>query len=125
MNDTDYALAVRRSVRVMLLLALGGVIGFVVTGHRDKAISFVAGAAVAGLSFWRLYRMVADIGKAMQGGRIPATSMLLHAVRLLILGGAVFAILKVYGGSTSAMAAGLCVPVAAITLEAIYESIYA
>ena len=51
--------------------------------------------------------------------------MLVHVFRLVLLGGAMFAILRVYKASPNSLCVGLLVPVVSIALEALYEWIYA
>jgi hypothetical protein len=104
---------------------MAGTIAFGAQGNRGKAGSFLAGAAISCLSLYLLHRLVADLGGAVEGKKPRGGSFVLHAFRLVLLGGATFAIFKVYDASVSALAAGLLVPVTAITLEALYEIIYA
>jgi hypothetical protein len=80
---------------------------------------------VSGVSFWMLSRLVSDIGSATEGRKPRGASLILHAFRLLVLGGATFGMLKVYGAAPGPLTVGLLVPVAAIFLEVLYEVIYA
>ena len=125
MQEIEYAVVVRRVRRISLLLAVAGAIGFAAQGNRGKALSFLAGAGISCLSFYFLHRVVADLGGALEGQKPHGATFVLLAFRLVLLGGATFAIVKVYGASVSALAVGLIVPVTAITLEALYELIYA
>ncbi len=125
MQNVEYSVIVRRIRRISLVLVVAGTIGFAAQGNRGKAWSFLGGAAISSLSFYLLHRLVADLGGALEGQKPRGASFVLHAFRLVLLGGATFAIVKVYGASSSALVVGLIVPVAAITLEAIYELIYA
>ena len=77
------------------------------------------------VSFYLLHRLVSDLGAALAGKKPRGASFVLHALRLIVLGAAAFAIVKVYGASVSALAVGLIVPVTAIVLEALYELTYA
>jgi hypothetical protein len=124
-GDLDYATLRRRVWQIYVLLAIGGTIGAGAQGNRERAIGFLGGCAISGLSFFLLDRLVSDLGTALEGGKPRAISMLAHVFRLLLLGGATFAIVKLYGASRGALAAGLLVPVSAILLEAAYELIYA
>jgi hypothetical protein len=123
--DPEYATLRRRIWRIYVCLVLSGVIGLAANGDRHRAISFLAGCAIGGLSLLLLQRFVDDLGGAMQGRRPGLGASLMHGTRLLILGGATFAMVKVYGASPGALAAGLVVPLAAIILEVVYELIYA
>ena len=125
MQDAEYPVVVRRVRQICLVLAVAGVIGFAAQGNRRNAWSFLAGAAISSVSFYFLHRLVADLGGALQGKKPRGASFVLHAFRLVLLGGATFGIVKVYGASVSALAVGFVVPVTAITLEALYEWIYA
>ena len=125
MPDIEYAVVVRRIRQISLALALAGTIGFAAQGNRWKALSFLGGTAISCLSFYLLHRLVEDLGGALEGKKPHGASFVLHVGRLAVLGGATFAIVKVYGASVSALAVGLVVPVTAITLEALYELTYA
>jgi hypothetical protein len=125
LHDVEYEVIVRRVRQISLVLAVAGTIGFAAQGNRWKALSFLGGTAISCLSFYLLHRLVSDLGGALEGKKPRGASFVLHAVRLVLLGAATFAILKVYGASVSALVAGLIVPVTAITLEALYELTYA
>ena len=125
MQDVEYSVVVRRVRQISLVLTVAGVIGFAAQGNRAKAWSFLGGAAISCVSFYFLHRLVSDLGGALEGQKPRGASFVLHAFRLVLLGGAAFAIVKVYGASASALVVGLVVPVTAITLEALYELIYA
>ena len=125
MPDTEYTAILRRVRQIYVVLVVAGTIGFAAQGNRRNAASFLAGAVISGLSFWLLKRLVDDLGTALEGHKPRGASMLVHALRLLLLGGAMFAILKVYGASPNSLCVGLLVPVVSVTLEALYEWIYA
>lgn len=125
MQDTEYTVVLRRVRQIYVVLVVTGVIGFAAQGNRRSAISFLAGAAISGVSFWLLKRLVDDLGTALEGRKPRAAGLVVHLVRLLLLGGALFAILRVYGASPNSLCVGLLVPVVSITLEALYEWIYA
>ncbi len=125
MQETEYTVVLRRIRQLYVVLVVAGTIGFAAQGNRRNAISFLAGAALSGLSFWLLKRLVDDLGTALEGRKPRGVTMVLHAFRLLLLGGATFAILRVYGASPNSLCVGLLVPVVSITLEALYEWIYA
>jgi hypothetical protein len=124
-EETEYSPILRRIRRIYVVLVVAGTIGFAAQGNRRNAISFLAGAAVSGLSFALLEWLVRDLGAAHAGRKLRTASALLHAFRLLLLGAITFAILRVYRASPAAVAVGLLVPVVSITLEALYEWIYA
>jgi hypothetical protein len=124
-SDLDYITLRRRIWRIYVMLVIGGTIGCAADGNRERAIGFLGGCAVSGLSFFLLERLVADLGTALEGKRPRAASVLAQVFRLLLLGGATFAIVKLYGAPHGAVAAGLLAPVSAILLEVVYELIYA
>jgi len=124
-QDTEYTAILRRIRQIYVLLVVAGTIGFGAQGNRRNAASFLAGAAISGVSFWLLKRLVDDLGKALEGRKPRAAGLAVHLVRLLLLGGALFVILRVYGASPNSLCVGLLVPVVSITLEALYEWIYA
>ena len=123
MPETEYTAVLGRVRQIYLVLVVAGTIGFAAQGNRRNAASFLAGAAISGVSFWLLKRLVDDVGAALEGHKPRGASVL--ALRLLLLGGAMFAILKVYGASPNYLCVGLLIPVVSITLEALYEWIYA
>ena len=125
MQEIEYTAVLRRVRQLYVVLVVAGTIAFAAHGNRRNAASFLAGAAISGVSFWLLKRLVDDIGTALAGRKPRGTSVLVHVFRLLLLGGAIFVILKVYGASPKAVCVGLLVPVVSITLEALYELIYA
>jgi len=92
---------------------------------QKGALGFLAGAAVSWLSFSLLYRLVKDVESAASGRSGGAAAAVLHSLRYLVLGGAIYVIVKLYGVFVPALALGLLVAVAAATLEAIYEIFHA
>ena len=125
MPDAEYAAVLRRIRWIYIILLMAGMFVFAAQGNRRNAGSFLAGAATAGVSFWMLKRLVDDLGAAMDGRKPGAAGIIVHALRLTLLGGALFVILKFYAASPTIVGVGLLVPVASITLEALYELIYA
>jgi len=123
-QDIEYSAVVHRVRNLCLVLIALGTIAFAFQSGRN-ALSFLGGSAIASLSFYLLHRLVSDLGAALAGKKPRGASFVLHALRLIVLGAAAFAIVKVYGASVSALAVGLIVPVTAIVLEALYELTYA
>lgn len=116
---------VRRLVAIMAALTgLGALLWGWQLGSTGWK-SFLAGAAISWLSFFLLHRLVADLGKALEGGKPHPLSFVLHALRTLILGGAAYVILKVYEAHSGALVTGLLVTVSAAVVEAILEQLYA
>jgi hypothetical protein len=124
-SANDYGAIVARIVRMMAALALIGVVACWFWAGKRGALSFLTGSGVAALSFYLLHRLVRDLASAAAGAKVRGASLVLHAVRLLLLGGALFAIIRSYGVFVPALTAGLLIVVAAATLEALYELFYA
>lgn len=117
----DYGRIVGRIVKLMAALAVVGTVVFLFVDGAGGALSFLGGAAISGMSFALLHRMVSDLTAAVEGRRVRTFSVLLHAFRLMILGGAAYGIVRVYGSSRRALAGGLMLAVIAATLEVLIE----
>lgn len=125
MKDLDYGVIIGRIVRVGgALILLGAGVWWVVAG-LPGLLSFLGGAAISGLSFWLLHRLVSDIHAAAEGRRVRGASVLLHAFRMLLLGGAAYGILSTYGSNQPALVTGLTIAVTAATVEVLIELFYA
>lgn len=120
--DEDAAL--RRITRILLALAAAGALVWLAAKGARGAVSFAAGAAVSGFGFWWLQRLARGMEEAVKSGRAKGASALFHSLRILLLGGVLYAILRVYEVFIPALVTGLLVTVAAITLEVLYEWIY-
>ena len=108
--DADYGRIVGRIVRILLILLGGGALALLLASGAHAALSFLAGGAVAGVSFWLLHRMVRDLTAPAEGRKVSAPSIVLHALRFCILGGLIYAFLHAAGLRAGAMAAGLAMP---------------
>lgn len=117
----EYGRIAGRVVRILLGLLAVGAVAFLIGSGTMAAASFLAGGAVSGASFWLLHRLVRDLTAPAEGRRVSAPSIVLHAFRLLILGGLVYACLHVAGLRPGPLAAGIAMPVTAITVEALLE----
>ena len=104
----------------MIALAAAGIAGcWVWKGFRGSA-SFVAGGAISVASFWSLQQVGPVLTGKAGGARVVFLSF-----RLLLLFAFAYAILNIYEGFLPATACGLLLSVTAITLEAVYQLIYA
>lgn len=117
----DYGKIIGRIVKLMAVLAVVGIAVFGFLDGTGGALSFLGGAAISALSFWLLHRLVADLTAGVEGRPVRTFSVLLHALRLMILGGAAYAIVVSYGSSRRALAGGLMLAVMAATLEVLIE----
>ncbi len=125
MSDLDYGVIVGRIAKAGAALAvLGAAVWWAVAGLAGL-LSFLGGAAISGLSFWLLHRLVSDLHAAAAGRRVRGPSVLLHAFRMLLLGGAAYGILSTYGSHRPALVTGLTVAVTAATVEVLIELFYA
>ncbi|MBI4891028.1 MAG: ATP synthase subunit I [Acidobacteria bacterium] len=125
MKELNYGAIMRRIVRLGGALALLGCLVSYVAAGVAGLLSFLGGAAISALSFWLLHRLVSDIQAAAEGRQIRGTSVVMHMFRMLILGGAAYAIVNTYGSCRPALAAGLTLAVTAATLEVLIELFYA
>jgi hypothetical protein len=124
-KELDYGRIIGRIVRLMAVLAVVGTAVFGFVDGVGGALSFLGGAAISGLSFWLLHRLVSDLTAAVEGRPVRSFSVVLHAFRLMILGGAAYGIVSLYGSSRRALAGGLMLAVMAATLEVLIELSYA
>ncbi|MBI5084247.1 MAG: ATP synthase subunit I [Acidobacteria bacterium] len=125
MTGLDYTRIIRRILQLMGGLTLAGSLLWYLFGGQGALVSFLGGAAISGLSFWLLHRLVSDIGRASEGQKVRGPSVLLHAFRMLLLGGAAYAIVRSYGSHGPALVTGLTIAVTAATLEVLIELTYA
>jgi hypothetical protein len=116
---------VRRVVMIMIGLTVAGAPLCGLWAGGKGAIGFLAGAAVSWVSFSLLYRLVKDVESAASGRAGGAGAAVLHSLRYVVLGGAIYVIVRLYGVFVPALALGLLVAVAAATIEAVYESFHA
>lgn len=124
-SANDGAGVVRRVVWIMIALTLAGTPFCAIWAGRKGAIGFLAGAVVSWVSFFLLYKLVKDVESAASSSFGSAASIVVHSLRYVILGGAIYVIVRLYGVFVPALALGLLVAVAASTIEAIYESFHA
>lgn len=125
MKDIDYGRTVRRIGWISLAVTAAGAAAWRVFGDTGTMLSFLGGAAIAGMSFWLLHRLVEDLQAAAEGRRVKAARFFVHAFRMLILGGTGYVILEFCGGSRVALASGLTVALTAATIEVLIEFFYA
>lgn len=110
----------RRIYVLMAILAAAGLAGCAFWKGFRGAASFTAGAVISLASFLSLQQ----IGPVLTG-KAGGLRVFFLSFRMLLLFGFAYAILQIYEGFLPATACGLLLAVAAITLEAIYQLIYA
>ena len=125
MTGLDYDRILRRITLLMAGLSLLGTLIWYLAAGWPGLLSFLGGAAISALSFWLLHRLVSDLSAAAEGRQVRPASVLLHAFRMLILGGAAYAILHSYGSFRPALVTGLVLAITAATLEVLIELFYA
>ena len=110
----------QRARRLTLIVgAVGAVLAFLWSGFREGA-GFAVGAAISLLSFHSWARL----SEALSGTRSVGLSALFMALRYIVIGVVVYAIVKVLGSSPVAMITGLLASFAAVILEILYELIW-
>ena len=120
MDVSDYAGAIRRITRSILILGLlGALVAAYLKGLRS-GLAFLIGAAVSYVSFWGWQQIVDALSP---GG--PKRSSWFFTLRMIALAAAAFVIIKFLGLNVAAAVTGLLVSAAAVILEMIYELIYA
>ena len=110
--------------RVLRLTIALGAIGTVVVlakwGVRD-AVGFLIGAGLSYFSFLSWVRLAASIGDS---GKRPATgSAIFLALRFLLIGIAIYAIIEGLGSTPGALIVGLLVSFAALVLELLWGAV--
>jgi hypothetical protein len=111
-----YHLAVRRIVRVSLVVGAIGVVATLALSGLRPAAGFLAGAAISAVNLWGLVRIVNGLG----GSRMGA-SAILFLLRYLLIAGGVYVIVKLLDITPGAVFVGLLVTTAAVIVEALYE----
>jgi ATP synthase I chain len=114
--------ALRRVYRIMPWLTGVVAVGTSVWKGPLTGFAFLLGAVAAYLNFSWLHQMVEGLGP---GGRPPRKRVyVLFLLRfgLLAVGG--YVIVKIFGMNGIAALAGLFVPVAAVTVEILYELVH-
>ena len=112
-----YARSLKKMEHYALIIAALGVAVLLVNAGWRTALGFACGAAMSHFNFWLWKRVVANVGEP-GGGNL---SMGLVGLRYLLIGGAVFAIIKVLDVSALAVLVGLLVTVAAALTEIIRQ----
>ena len=111
----------QRVLRLTLVLAAIGTIAVLARhGFRD-ALGFLVGAGLSYLSFRSWVRLAATIGDS---GKRPATgSAVFLALRYVLIGVAIYAIIEGLGSTPGALIVGLLVSFAALALELLWGAV--
>ena len=104
----------------MVLGAVGTAAVLAKYGVRD-ALGFLAGAGLSYLSFRSWVRLAATVGMS---GKAPATgSAVFLALRYVVIGLAIYAIVKGLGSTPEALIVGLLVSFAALALDLLWGAV--
>jgi hypothetical protein len=110
-----------RVLRLTLVLGgLGAVAILAKYGVRD-ALGFAAGAGLSYLSFRSWNRLAESLGES---GKVPATgSAAFLALRYVLIGVAIYVIVRVLGSNPAALIVGLLVSFAALVFELLWGAV--
>jgi len=115
----------RRTVRISLIvMALLAPLGIAVFWWRDGIpglLGFATGAGASAASFYFIHRFVDNLNLEPGAKAANPVTTVFSTLRLLMIAGVVYAILRSYPASIPATAAGLMLSVAGITLATLYE----
>jgi hypothetical protein len=114
--------ALRRTYVLMRVLAAAGAMAGLAAKGWLWALAFLLGAGASYFNFAWLHQAVETLGPGAPPPRRRIFVFL--AARYLLLGGAGYVTIKIFGMNAVAALAGLFVPLAAILLEILYELIH-
>ena len=120
MTADFYEQALRRVRRFAVVLALTGTAAVLAAYGLRTAVGFMLGAALSILNFRGLSMLVNVIGGAKPG----AFAAVLITLRYLLIGGAIYVIVRFLGVTPAAVVWGLLAAFAAVILEILYELIF-
>jgi hypothetical protein len=120
MTADFYEQALRRVRRFAVVLALTGTAAVLAAYGLRTAVGFMLGAALSILNFRGLSMLVNVIGGAKPG----ALAAVLIALRYLLIGCAIYVIVRFLGVTPAAVVWGLLAAFAAVILEILYELIF-
>jgi hypothetical protein len=121
MSSDFYEQALRRVRLVTLVLGLIGTVAVVVEWGYRPAAGFLMGAALSVLNFQGLSMLVNVLGGSAKPG--PLATVLI-GLRYLLIGCAIYVIVKILGVTPAAVVWGLLAAFAAVILEILYEFIF-
>jgi hypothetical protein len=117
-----YENALHRIYRGMAWLGCAGALAGLCFKGWLWALAFLLGAVASYLNFFWLHQAVDALGPNARPTRKRLGVFL--GLRYVLLGGAGYVIVKVFGMNAIAALAGLFVPVAAVMLEILYELVH-
>ena len=121
MSADFYEQALRRVRLLTLWLGLTGTVAALVVWGFRPAAGFLMGAALSVLNFQGLSMLVNVLGGSAKPG--PLATVLI-GLRYLLIGCAIYVIVKILGVTPAAVVWGLLAAFAAVILEILYELIF-
>jgi hypothetical protein len=120
-DELSFERAAWRIGRIMMVIGgVGTCVALVARGWQWGA-GFLLGAAISGLNYHWLYKLVAGLGS----GDPPRHRGVVLGFRYLILGIGAYVILRLSKISLMAVMAGVFVLTAAVFVEVVFEIVYA
>lgn len=126
-TDEDARAVIARSVRIVAVLALIGIVPAWIKGGWRSALLLLVGAAIAASGLWEWRRLMAALtarmeplpGQHIVGARRPSIGFAMAGffLRLFVVVAVLYGSLKYLNGSALALAAGLALGVVALTIE--------
>lgn len=113
--------AAARIGKILQAIAVIGTGGALVLGGWKTGVGFLLGAALSGLNFHWLHKLVRGLG----GDSKPRGRTVILGFRYLILGAGAYVIVRLFRINPTAVLAGLFVLTAAVFVEVIVEIVYA
>src|SRR5580698_8414177 len=120
-DPLSFERAAARIGRILIVIAILGTSSALAMGGWKTGAGFLLGAAISGLNYHWLHKLVRSLGAGRKGGN---RSVIL-GFRYLILGAGAYVIVRLSPIRLSAVLAGLFVMTAALFVEVIFEFIYA
>lgn len=120
-DPLSFERASARIGRILMVVAVLGTCSALALGGWKTGAGFLLGAAISGLNYYWLHKLVASLG----GGGRPRYRSVILGFRYLILGGGAYVIVRLSSISLRAVLAGLFVLTAALFVEVIFEIVYA
>jgi len=117
-----FEISIPRIQRYALIL---GVVGTVVTGLTrgvKEGAGFAVGAAIALMTIESWSRLAAGLNPEAQSKPSVGAPAMFLVLRYILIGGAIYAIVKVLGVTPVAMLLGLLVSFAAVVIEIVQQS---
>jgi len=126
-TDADARAVIARSVKIVAVLAVIGVVPAWIKGGWKSALLLLIGAAISGTGLWEWRRLMDALSAKMEplpgehivGARRPSIGFALVGffLRLFVVIAVLYVSLKYLNGSALALAAGLAMGVVALTIE--------